>query len=306
VELDASIGYALHPDDGATPEELLACADGQMYATKRDADATPLRGSLDAGIVREFETALERNELVVHYQPILRLDDGSVVGVEALVRRLHPDRGVVSPAEFIPHVERTALIRAVTVFVADEALRTARALGRDRPLGVAVNVPYRAVDDPELASALEALLSSSGVAPSTLTLEIVPNGPAAGNDLDRVVLARLRSLGVRIALDDFGRASSLSAVRTLPLDQVKIDASFVHGLGANAADSAVVHALAGLAHGLGLEVVAEGVETRLAWDTAVDHGCDLAQGFYAAPPMPRKELAAWLERAADPVASVAS
>jgi diguanylate cyclase (GGDEF)-like protein len=307
VEVDASIGYALHPEDGVTPEELLARADGQMYATKRDTGATPLRGSLDAGIVREFETALERNELVVHYQPILRLDDGSVAGAEALVRRVHPERGVVSPAEFIPHVERTALIRAVTVFVAADAIRTARELGQGgNAFGVSVNVPYHAVDDPELAAALEALLSTSGVPASALTLEIVPTGPGAGGELDRDVLAGLRALGVRIALDDFGRASSLAAVRALPLDQVKIDASFVHGLGRNAADSAVVQALTDLAHGLGLEVVAEGIETRLAWDTAIGQGCDLAQGFYAAPPTPRKELAEWLDSGWPAVARVAS
>jgi len=306
VEVDASIGYALHPHDGSTPEELLARADGQMYATKRDTGATPLRGTLDAGIVREFETALERNELVVHYQPILRLGDGAVVGAEALVRRLHPDRGVVSAAEFIHHVERTALIRAVTAFVAADALRTARELSRDQPFGVSVNVPYRAVDDPDLAAALEALIASSGMPASALTLEVVPTGPGAGGELDRDVLAGLRALGVRIALDDFGRASSLAAVRALPLDQVKIDASFVYGLGRNAADSAVVRALADLAHGLGLEVVAEGVETRLAWDTAIDQGCDLAQGFYAAPPTPRNELADWLDRGWPAVARVAS
>jgi EAL domain-containing protein (putative c-di-GMP-specific phosphodiesterase class I) len=167
-------------------------------------------------------------------------------------------------------------------------------------------VPYRAVDDPELAGALEALLASSGVPASALTLEIVPNGPGAGDELDREVLARLRSLGVRIALDDFGRASSLAAVRMLPLDQVKIDASFIHGLGRNAADSAVVQALTDLAHGLGLEVVAEGVETRQAWDAAAGRGCDLAQGFYAAPPAPREELAAWLDRASPASARAAS
>jgi len=307
VEIDASIGYAIYPDDGATPEELLARADQQMYATKRHAGATPLRGSLDAGIVREFETALERNELVVHYQPILRLDDGTVAGAEALVRRLHPDRGVVSPAEFIPHVERTALIRAVTVFVAADAIRTARELTRaGRVLSVAVNVPYRAIDDPELAAALESLLSTSGVPASALTLEIVPAGPGAGRELDRDVLAHLRALGVRIALDDFGSASSLAAVRALPLDQVKIDASFVHGLGRNAADTAVVEALTGLATGLGLETVAEGVETRLTWDSALNHGCDLAQGFYAAPPLPRNELAEWLDRGWPAVARAAS
>ena len=160
------------------------------------------------------------------------------------MRRYHPERGVVSPAEFIPHVERTALIRAVTVFVAAEALRTARELGeRGHHVGVSVNVPYRAIDDPELAAAIEALLTTSGVAASALTLEIVPTGPGAGGELDRDVLMGLRALGVRIAVDDFGRGSSLAVVRTLPLDQVKIDASFIHGLGRSAGDSAVVHAL---------------------------------------------------------------
>ncbi len=307
VEIDASIGWSLHPDDGATPEELLSRADGQMYATKRDSGSDARRGTLDAGIVREFETALERHELVVHYQPILRLRDGSVVGLEALVRRLHPDRGVVSAAEFIPHVERTALIRAVTVFVAADALRTAQALAaRGHHLGVAVNIPYRAVDDPELAAAIEALLESTGAAASTLTLEVVPSGQGAGGELDRSVLAGLRSLGVRVALDDFGRAASLAAVRSLPLDLVKIDSSFVHGLGRNAADGAVVRSLAELGHDLGLEVVAEGVETRTAWDAAVDHGCDLAQGHYAGAPSARDVIVEWLDHGWPAVTTLAS
>jgi diguanylate cyclase (GGDEF)-like protein len=307
VEIDASIGWALFPDDGATPEELLGTADGQMYATKRDLTDAPRRGSLDAGIVREFETALERNELVVHYQPILRLADGSVAGVEALVRRFHPERGVVSPAEFIPHVERTVLIRAVTVFVAAEAIRTARELReRGHSLGVSVNVPYRAIDDPELAAGLEGLLATSGLDPGAVTLEIVPSGPGAGGELDREVLAGLRALGVRIAVDDFGRASSLAAVRALPLDQVKIDASFVHGLGRNAADSVVVQALTRLGHELGLEVVAEGVESRLAWDTAAESGCDLAQGFYSAAPTTRQGLDGWLDAGWPAAAQLAS
>ena len=296
VEIDASIGWAIHPVDGATPEELLGRADGEMYATKRDANVEARRGTLDAGVVREFETALERNELVVHYQPILRLSDGSVTGVEALVRRSHPDRGVVSPAEFIPHVERTALIRAVTIFVTADALRTARELGeRGHHLGVSVNVPYRTIDDPELAAGIEGLLETTGAAASSLTLEIVPGGPAAGGELDRHVLARLRAMGVRISIDDFGRASSLAAVRTLPLDQVKIDASFVHGLGRTATDAAVVEALARLGHELGLEVVAEGVESRVCWDLAHTLGCDLAQGFYAAAPATRAAITDWLE-----------
>jgi diguanylate cyclase (GGDEF)-like protein len=296
LEIDASIGWALHPSDGSSLEELLGRADGQMYATKRDTSADTRRGSLDAGIVREFEHALERRELVVHYQPILRLSDGSVNGIEALVRRFHPERGVVSPADFIPHVERTALIREVTLFVAEESLRTVRDLKLARhSIGASINVPYRAVDDGELAAGLQQLLEATGVDPSSLTLEIVPSGPGAGGELDRDALASLRALGVRVSLDDFGRASSLAAVRVLPLDQVKIDAGFVHGLGRNLADSAVVVSLASLGHELGLEVVAEGVETRLAWDQAAACGCDLAQGYYALRPCPRDELVAWLE-----------
>jgi diguanylate cyclase len=306
VEIDASIGWALFPDDGATPEELVGRADGQMYATKRDAGDDERRGGLDAGIVREFETALERNELVVHYQPIIRLGDGSVRGIEALVRRLHPERGVVSPAEFIPHVERTTLIRAVTLFVITDALRTARQLAqRGHDLGVSVNVPYRTIDDPELAAGVEGLLATTGADPSALTLEIVPSGPGAGAELDRGVLAHLRSLGIRLALDDFGRASSLAGLRVLPLDEVKIDTSFVHGLGRNPADTAVVHALTRLGHDLGLQVVAEGVETRIAWDEAAGCGCDLGQGFYVAAPGTRETLADWLDSGWPAVAELA-
>ena len=124
------------------------------------------------------------------------------------------------------------MIRAVTILVATDALRTSLDLaGRGHSLGVSVNIPFRAVDDPELAAAITGLLETTGVHPSLLTLEVVPSGPGAGSDLDRTVLAGLRALGVRVSLDDFGRSSSLAAVRALPLDQVKIDSSFIHGLG---------------------------------------------------------------------------
>ena len=166
-------------------------------------------------------------------------------------------------------------------------------------------MPYRAIDDPELAAGLEGLLTTSGVSPSDLTLEIVPTGPGAGGELNRDVLARLRALGIRIAIDDFGRASSLAAVRTLPLDQIKIDASFVHGLGRSAADAAVVESLARLGHELGLEVVAEGVETRTCWDLAFELGCDLAQGFYSAAPSTREALLEWLRSGWPAVTQVA-
>jgi diguanylate cyclase (GGDEF)-like protein len=299
IEIDASIGWALFPSDGATPEELLGRADAQMFAMKRDTgdeSAVVRRGSLDAGIVREFETALERNELVVHYQPVLDLASGTVYGVEALVRRTHSERGILPPAEFVPHVERTPVIRALTLYVVADALRNARRWGtRWEDLGVSVNVPYRMIDDPELAEGILGLVATTEVSPTRLTLEIVPSGPGAGAELDRQVLDQLTRSGIHLSLDDFGRASSLAALRVLPLDEVKIDAGFVHGVGRSARDDTIVRSLVHLAQSLGADVVAEGVETREAWDELAAMGCDRAQGFYIQPPLPAELVTDWLE-----------
>ena len=299
VEVDASIGWALFPSDGATPAELLGRADVQMFATKRDAGKTSAesrRGSLDAGVVREFEVALERREIVVHYQPVLGLRSGAVLGVEALVRRNHPDRGLQSPVEFIPHVERTPLIRTLTLHVISEALRESHAWhALAGEIGISVNVPYRTIDDAVLADGILALLAGSSLRPELLTLEVVPSGPGAGAELDTKVMTRLASSGIRISLDDFGRASSLAALRTLPLAEVKIDGTFVRGVGQGGADDAIVHNLIRLATDLGLETVAAGVETRAAWDALAAMGCDRAQGYYAQSALPAAELARWLE-----------
>ena len=298
VEIDASIGWALFPADGATPEELLARADVKMFATKRDASdssAGARRGSLDAGIVREFEVALAQNEVEVHYQPILELGSGAVRGVEALVRRRHPQRGLLAPAEFVPHVERTPLIRALTLHVIAEALATAQSWSRYAgEISVSVNVPYRTIDDAALADGILGLLETTGARPEHLTLEVVPSGPGAGAELDRQVLERLTRQGIRLSLDDFGRASSLAALRVLPLAEAKIDAGFVHGLGRDATSERIVRNLISLAHDLGLDAVAEGVETREAWDMLAGMGCDHAQGYYIQAPLPAEKLAEWL------------
>lgn len=296
VELDASIGWALFPQDGMDPGELLARADGQMYATKRDTSDESVfqRMPIDGGIVRDLEHALERGEIVVHYQPIVRLPSGSVDGVEALARRMHGDR-LVGPAEFVPHVERTPTVRRLTLAVAEDALRHLLAWDeRGFELGAAVNVPYRMIDDGELVMGLERLLESTGVAPERLTLEIIPSGPAAGSELDPTIVKHLRGLGVRLSLDDLGRASSVAAVRMLPLDQVKIDAMFLHEAGRGGRSDAIVSAFVHLAQGLGLETVAEGVETRVAWEAAVLLGCDFAQGFFLGHPMAPDRLTEWL------------
>jgi diguanylate cyclase (GGDEF)-like protein len=298
VEIDASIGWALFPQDGLEPSDLIARADGQMYATKRDTSlesAVAGRTQIDRGVIRDLESALERGQVIVHYQPIVDLRSGAVRGAEALVRRAHPDR-LVTPSEFIPHVEQTPLVRSLTLAVAADALRRVEEWeAAGHTLDVAVNVPYRMVDDAELVAALASLLETRDVEPHRLTLEIVPSGPGAGSELDRFVVKRLRDLGIRLSLDDLGRASSVSAIRMLPLDQVKIDAMFLHDAGRGGRSDAIIRSLVELAHRLGLETVAEGIESRLAWEAAASLGCDFGQGFYLGHPMPAGKLVTWLD-----------
>ena len=296
VELDASIGWALFPQDGVTPSDLVARADGQMYATKRDTseESVVARPPLDGGVVRDLEHALEQGEIVVHYQPIVELPSGVVRSVEALVRRVRGEN-LVGPAEFVPHVERTPLVRTLTLAVARDALRRLQEWeAQGQVLGASVNIPYRMVDDGELITGLEKLLDKAGIAPERLTLDVVPSGPGAGSELDTTVVRHLRETGIRLSLDDLGRASSVAAIRTLPLHQVKIDSMFLHEAGRGGPADAIVRSLVGLAYGLGLETVAEGVESKLAWEAALHLGCDLAQGYYLGHPMPAKKLTEWL------------
>ena len=297
IEIDGSLGWAVFPVDGATSDELLSRSDGQMYATKRDSmdDAVLVRRGVDVGVVRDIEAALEHNELVVVYQPIIDVATGEPHAAEALVRRLLPDRALVPPADFVPHVERTPLVRELTFLVVADALRSSHVwseAGHD--LGVSVNIPYRLLDDPPFVDGLAGLLRSSSVVPGRLTLEVVPAGPGAGAELDEACLRRLSELGVRLSLDDGGRAASFAALRVLPLDELKIDACFIHGLGSSATDAALVHGMVDIGHSLGLKVVAEGVETREAWNVLADWGCDYAQGFYVAGPRAADELVDWL------------
>ena len=217
-----------------------------------------LRRGVDAGVIRDVESAITQNGLVVVYQPIINLQSGEPHSAEALVRRLLPDKALLPPAEFVPHVERTPLVRELTFIVVADALRATQTWAEEgHDLGVSVNVPYKLVDDPLFVEGLAGLLGSFKVRPGLLTLEVVPAGPGAGSELDEESLGRLSSLGVRLSLDDGGRAASFAALRVLPLDELKIDAAFVHGLGRSATDAALVRGLIEIGHALGLSVVAE-------------------------------------------------
>ena len=298
IEIDGSIGWAVFPVDGGTSDELLSRADGQMYATKRDmaSNSVFIRRGIDAGVVRDVETALAQKELAVVYQPILDLATGTTHSAEALIRRVLAEGALVPPAEFVPHVERTPLARELTFLVVADALSSAELWSKaGHELGVSINIPYRLLDDPQFADGLAAMLRSVDIASTPVTLEVVPSGPGAGAELDDEVLGRFGKLGVRLSLDDGGRAASFAALRVLPLDELKIDAELVGGLGKSATDGALVRGLIEIGHALDLTVVAEGVETEEAWRLLADWGCDHAQGFYVAIPQPAGELVKWLD-----------
>ncbi|TYP86749.1 putative bifunctional diguanylate cyclase/phosphodiesterase [Blastococcus xanthinilyticus] len=303
VEIGASIGIALAPAHAADPAALLKCADLAMYDAKSstggmrlyepDLHATsPRRLTL----VSELRAALHDGSVVVHVQPKAELGSGRVVGVEALVRWDHPERGWVPPDDFVPVAERSGLLGVLTSRVLDATLAACarwRADGQD--LGVAVNLSTRSLQDPALVDEIAELLLQHGVPADRLTLEVTESSVMADPGRAIALLEQLRGLGVRLSIDDFGTGySSLSYLQQLPVQEVKIDRGFVAALSTDAENAAIVRAIVDLARHLGLEVVAEGVEDQATWDLLSSMGCHLVQGWHLAPAMPTEELPRWL------------
>lgn len=238
------------------------------------------------------QNALDRRELVVHYQPQYRLEDGRMHGVEALVRWQHPDRGLLAPDQFLPFFEKSALTAELTL----EVLRCALAdrdtwLEAGLDLALSVNLPPSALLDPELVRGVTRLVTRHGVTPGSLVLEITES--AIMFDIERAqrALADLRSLGVELSLDDYGTGyCSLTYLRDLPLQEIKIDRSFVNWLAPGTPDEDIVATTLDLAHRRGLRTVAEGVENNEAWDLLREQGCNLAQGYLMCRPVPSAEL----------------
>jgi diguanylate cyclase (GGDEF)-like protein len=303
IELGASIGIAVQPDHGDDVSTLLRHADVAMYEAKRSATSIetyhPERDPYSAerlALLGELRRALDKDELVLHFQPKVALESGAVIGVEALVRWQHPERGLLGPGDFLSLAERTGLIADITRWVLDAGVRQCgewRREGIDLP--VAINLAAANIVDSTLPDAVAETLRRWDVPGHRLECEIsedtVMGDPRRATD----VLERLRALGVRLSLDDFGTGhSSLSYLKRLPLDEVKIDRSFVIGMAEDSSDAAIVRSTIDLARHLGLAVVAEGVETAEVLDVLASLECDVAQGFLLSRPLPAGELGAWL------------
>jgi EAL domain-containing protein (putative c-di-GMP-specific phosphodiesterase class I) len=303
VVVTASIGIALVMDVAVTADHLLRRADVAMYRAKArgrnrwelddPAHQDPAMDQLR--LVADLRAGIARDELRVHYQPRVELATGRVVGVEALVRWQHPERGLLPPAAFVETAENSGLIRELGLWVLRAACRQGvawhEAAPDAPPLEIAVNLSARQLADPRLPALVESVLEETGLDPSTLVLEMTETALMADADAALGALRALRSLGLRLAIDDFGTGySSLVYLKRFPVNELKIDRSFVEGLGSDPEDTAIVTSVIELAHAVGIQAVAEGVETEEQWRALLTLGCDLAQGYLFARPLPADEV----------------
>ncbi|MDA8045629.1 MAG: EAL domain-containing protein [Actinomycetota bacterium] len=303
LEVRASLGVAVAPDDGTDVSNLLRRADVAMYAAKttrkglvaydREIDQYAKRRLV---LTNELRKALETNQLEVWYQPLARLGTTEITGMEALLRWRHADYGAIEPAEFVPVAEQSGLIEPITWWVIETSLRELARWRREGfDLTMAVNVSARSLTGAHLTERLARLLGSAGIPAADLTLEITESLMMADPEGSRRVLEDLAGLGVRVAIDDFGTGySSLARLKRLPVHTVKIDRSFVMSMHRDEGDEAIVRATIELARNMGHEVIAEGVERQDTWDRLATLGCDLAQGHLLAPAMPIEICRSWL------------
>jgi diguanylate cyclase (GGDEF)-like protein len=309
LAVEGSAGVAIFPDDALTVDSLLRCADVAMYEAKRRGDSIvrydpsqDLASPERLGLLADLQSALDADDqLHLHFQPQLDLRTGLPGNVEALVRWKHPTRGNLSPAEFVPVIEHSALIGPFTAKVLDEAVRCCVAWQTDASLhgvGVAVNLSARNLMHRDLPDEVARILARHGLPARKLVLEITETAAMNDTEICESVLGRLRDLGIRLSVDDFGTGyASLTFLRRIDVAEVKLDRAFVADMLEDEAAATIVGATVALAHGLGLTVVAEGVET--ADQLAALHlaGCDLAQGYFLSKPVPPNLLSDGAESA---------
>ncbi len=303
VDLGAGIGVACCPDHGIDADALMSHAEVAMYAAKRNQSGVVVyTAALDSSseeslsLLSELRTAVDGGQLRLFLQPKIALATGAVVGAEALVRWEHPQRGLLPPMRFIPFAERTGFIRMLTSWMIERCAHVLQQLhAAGKPLKLSVNLSTRDLLDQELSVKLQRLIEVEHIDPATLCLEITES--AIMDDPPRALqtLERLHQMGFKLAIDDFGTGySSLAYLKRLPVDELKIDQSFVLNMERDLDDAKIVRSTVDLAHNLGLSVVAEGVETAKAWKLLQALGCDEAQGYFVAKPMPEALFANWV------------
>ncbi|MHB8896736.1 MAG: putative bifunctional diguanylate cyclase/phosphodiesterase [Candidatus Geothermincolia bacterium] len=303
LDVGVSIGIALYPEHGQDTSTLLQRADVAMYAAKRARAGQAVYTSDQANytsrrlaLAGELRQGIENNQLLLHYQPKIDLKTMRVRGAEALVRWLHPRDGLIPPGDFIPLAEHTGLIKPLGLWTLQTALLQCRAwhqAGMD--LNVAVNLAPENLQDGPLLKTIEDLLASSDTLPGWLTVEVTESAMMADPARVRTILAHLHELGVRISIDDFGTGySSLAYLKDLPVDEVKIDRSFVKDLADNEPNACIVRAVINLGHDLGLRVVAEGVEDEASLNLLATWRCDVVQGYLFSRPLAPADFMDWV------------
>jgi diguanylate cyclase (GGDEF)-like protein len=309
LDVGVSIGVARFPRDGDDPHSLLRSADVAMYAAKEaHAGCKVYAAALDRHSVRrlsvlsEFRRALDSDEIVVFYQPIMYMDGERVHGAEGLVRWQHPELGLLPPSDFIPIVEQTGLIAPLTRHVLERAIAQCAEWRRaGRELTVSVNLSVRNLLDPDLPGLIGDLLSLYGLVPEALQLEITESMLMSDPERSLVTLTRLAQLGVGLSVDDYGTGySSLANLRRLPIDELKIDRSFVSPMLSDESDLIIVRSTINLGHDLGLKVVAEGVEDEATLNRLAGLGCDFAQGYHFSKPLAPDAFSRWIGLPATP------
>ncbi|MFP5390968.1 MAG: putative bifunctional diguanylate cyclase/phosphodiesterase [Gammaproteobacteria bacterium] len=312
VDIGAGVGIAVFPEHGSSAEALMSMAEVAMYAAKQRGDGAVLydsamdKGSEQGlGLLTELRNAIERNELRLHVQPKLQLDTGAVVGVEALVRWQHPERGNVFPDEFIPFAEQTGFIRVLTRWVLEQSAMLARSLAvQGIEIKVSVNLSTRDLLDQDLPAKFSDILARHQVEPHSFCLEITESAIMDDPVRAQGTLERLHAMGVDLSIDDFGTGySSLAYLKRLPVDELKIDKSFVLNMENDVGDTKIVRSTIDLGHNMGLRVVAEGIESEAVWRLLAALGCDQGQGYFMSRPIPAERLADWIRAWVPPLKS---
>jgi diguanylate cyclase (GGDEF)-like protein len=299
IQIEASFGIAVFPDHGKDAGALIRHADVAINMAKGSTDGFAVYSpELDQHSLRQLtllgqlRRAIEQEELVMYYQPKVDFVSGRIAGAEALLRWKHPQHGFMPPDDFIPLLEKTGMIKPVTAWTLNTAIgQCARLIQQGIHLNIAINVSARLLQDRQLPEQVLTLITEHKVPPGRITLEVTESALMADPERTLNIITRLDETGVQLSIDDFGTGySSLSYLQKLPVDELKIDKSFVQDMDTSINDSTIVNSIIELAHNLGMKVTAEGVESRRVWDMLKARGCDLAQGYLMSKPLPIEQF----------------